>query len=141
MPFECTNCGILGARLIFALDIRLCKSCKTLFKYRLISKTRALENYKLKKQDLEGLGYIEVGNPLYRNQSNMLLYREKEIINIFINKYFNNIGLEDRNYLENLTDSIDLEYKNVINRIVGDILQIEQENKKKNINKKNKLII
>ncbi len=134
MPFECTECKALGARLIFALDIRLCKACKTLFKYRLISKTRALKDYMLKKNDLEGLEYIEVGNPLYRGQSNMQLYKENQIINIFINKYFANIDFSDRNYLENILDSNDLEYKNIINKIIKNI--VDEKNEKKNKNKK-----
>lgn len=136
MPFACAECGNLGGRLIFGLDnIRLCKNCKTLFKYRNISKTRALSEYKLKKQDLEGIEFKEVGNPLYRGAQNMILYRESDILNLFINKYFNIIPFEDRNYLENISNDNTLEYKNIINKIIEIIKDFElneKNNKKKN---------
>ncbi len=133
MPFECAECKMLGARLIFGLDgIRLCKNCKGLFKYRLISKTNALSNYKLKKPDLEGIEYKEVGNPLYRGAQNMILYQENEILNRFINKYFNYISFEDRNYLENLSNDNTLGYKDIVTKIINDIDIKINENKLKN---------
>lgn len=136
MPFACAECGNLGGRLIFGLDnTRLCKNCKTLFKYRNISKTRALSEYKLKKQDLDGIEFKEVGNPLYRGAQNMILYRESVILNLFINKYFNIISFEDRNYLENISNDNTLEYKNIINKTIELIKNFdinEKNNKKKN---------
>ncbi len=100
MPFECEECTNLGARLVFGLDIRLCKGCKKLFKYRLISKTHALKDYGLKQNDIDNLEYKEVGNPLYRGERNMILYKESDILNIFIKKYYTLIGHNEINILE-----------------------------------------
>ncbi len=133
MPFECAECKELGARLIFGLDeIRLCKNCKTLFKFRQISKTNALKNYKLKKEEIQGLEYKEVGNPLYRGAQNMILYKEQDILNLYIQKYFDLITFEDRNYLENISNENTLIYKNIINKINEQIDILSNEKKKKN---------
>ncbi len=133
MPFVCAECNELGARLIFGLeDTRLCKNCKILFKYRMISKTHALKNYALNKNDLTGLEYIEVGNPLYRGAQNMILYKEKQILDLFINKYFNKIEINDRNYLSNVSNSLEHdmnEYKNIINKII-ELIVLEKNEKK-----------
>lgn len=100
MPFSCEECKILGARIIFGHDIRLCKDCKKLFKYRLINKTKIIKQYGIKIEELEHLEYKEVGNPLFRNASNMILYKEKDIIHVFINKYYKYIDYQDKLKLE-----------------------------------------
>jgi hypothetical protein len=123
MPFLCEECNNLGARLIFGLDIRLCKDCKQLIKYRLISKTHALKDYGLKLSDIQNTNYKEVGNPLFRGANNMILFKEQDILNIFLNKYNKIISIENKEILENPEPN--LEYKN----IVKDILNYYKDNK------------
>ncbi len=134
MPFLCEECGITGARIIFGIDIRLCKDCKQLFKYRMISKTHALKDYGLKYEEIENLEYKEVGNPLYRGERNMKLYKERDVLNIFINKYYKIINDEDMIILNSQEDNSQFYLR--ICDIINKTLVFYKENKNIKLEKK-----
>jgi len=72
----CSECGKGTIRKHPILEIYLCASCQRQQqdKYRYITKTRALGEYRLKPDDLESLGVHEVDNPYYKKAAPMQLY-------------------------------------------------------------------
>ena len=52
MPYACEDCGEQGARMNSMFEIRLCQVCSTLPKYKLICKSKALNQYVLTDTDL-----------------------------------------------------------------------------------------
>jgi Restriction endonuclease/XPA protein C-terminus len=77
----CTHCTKETIRLHPILNIPLCANCQRqrpeLYQY--ISKTRAMETYRLRPTDLKPLGYHEVDNPHYKKAAPMQLYMLSQI--------------------------------------------------------------
>ncbi len=132
MPFECEECRVLGARIVFGLDQRLCKNCKILYKFRQISKSNAKKKFGIKDNDLENLEFKEVGNPLYRGACNMILYKEKDVLQVFYNKYYDWIEWTDRDYFQKISNLIEVENLDMenYNSKISDILIKYKDTKK-----------
>ncbi|MBF2025927.1 MAG: restriction endonuclease [Oscillatoriales cyanobacterium C42_A2020_001] len=77
----CSECGKGTLRKHPILGTYLCANCQRQHqnKYRYITKTRALGEYRLKPSDLEGLGVHEVDNPYYKKAAPMQLYLLNQI--------------------------------------------------------------
>jgi hypothetical protein len=73
---QCVDCGKPTLRIHPILDIPLCAGCQRedQDKYRYITKTRAMEHYRLRPSDLATLGVHEVDNPHYKIAAPMQLY-------------------------------------------------------------------
>lgn len=73
---KCSHCGKATERIHPILDIPLCAKCQRSDpnKYQYITKTRAIEHYRLKAKDLAALGVHEVDNPHYKKAAPMQLY-------------------------------------------------------------------
>ncbi len=101
MPYKCEDCRELGARMNMFFSIRLCDKCSHSFKYKLMSKSKALEQYKLTMEDFNDLDIAKYHckNPYYKSGPPMTLYLESDIQKIFINKYKNII--DDILFIEN----------------------------------------
>jgi hypothetical protein len=122
MPYECEDCKQMGARMNSLFEIRLCNDCSDSFKYKLICKSKALDDYLLTKSDLDNninppKEYL-VKNPHYKSGPPMTLYLESEIQQIFLSKYDNLINnvldIPNRQNL-NLNDNSDI--KNIVQMI------------------------
>ena len=120
---NCNNCNNYNSkcRLNYLLNIYLCSDCFNLNKYIKISKTKALNTYLLKIDDLQNcksyLGKTKYGDTTY--------YMEDDVINVACNKYNTNV--------DNII--------NVINEIKDNKNKIKNDKKKiKTESKKNKLI-
>lgn len=91
MPYECEECGTIGARKNLIFEIRLCSNCHKLNKYKLICKSKVFSIYKLTQYDLLcypiKLTEYLVNNPYYKSGPPMTLYLFTQIIEIFISKY------------------------------------------------------
>lgn len=132
MVFACEECGKLGGRMVFGQDIRLCKDCKILFKFRQINKTKVIKEYGLKIEELGDIDYKEVGNPLFRNANNMILYKEKDIILAFINKYYKYIDHIERAKLDHPEENPD--YPEIISNILVRFKNLHKKYVKKHKN-------
>jgi hypothetical protein len=77
----CTHCLKPTTRLHPILDIPFCRPCQTARSdaYRYITKTRALQEYRLKAGDIAPLRFHEVDNPHYKISSPMQLYLLSQI--------------------------------------------------------------
>jgi len=77
----CTGCGRATKRFHPILRLPLCLGCqqKDRHKYGYITKTRALEEYRLKPKDISHLTYHEVDNPHYKKAAPMVLYLHSQI--------------------------------------------------------------
>lgn len=89
MPYNCEECGKVGARLNSMLEIRLCENCVAGPKYRTICKSIAMKKYKL--TDLE-LGNAQIKhylckNPHWKSGPAMTLYLETDIQQLFLQGY------------------------------------------------------
>src|SRR3990167_9268543 len=64
----CTECGKHTSAIFPLLDIPLCRRCQTVHpdKYALITKTRAVQEYRLKEIDLITIEHIEMKNPHWK---------------------------------------------------------------------------
>lgn len=93
MPFTCENCGEIGARMNSIFKIRLCINCLHSPKYKLVSKSKALNKYRLTQSDLDNypnsLEKYLVINPYYKSGPPMTLYYETQIEQVFLYKYNN----------------------------------------------------
>lgn len=93
MPFACEDCGEMGSRMNSMFEIRLCQACSTLPKYKLICKSKALNQYALTDTDLNSHPIppeeYRVKNPHYRSGPPMTLYKQTEIEQVFLSKYNN----------------------------------------------------
>lgn len=91
MPYECEDCGKMGARMNTLFEIRLCADCSKSFKYKLICKSKALKQYLLTKLDLDNnedlIQEYLVKNPYYKSGPPMTLYLETQVCKIFLFKY------------------------------------------------------
>lgn len=74
--YQCTHCEKRTVRIHPILDIPLCAICQRQRPeiYQYISKTRAIENYRLRPADLKSLGVYEVDNPHYKKAAPMQLF-------------------------------------------------------------------
>lgn len=122
MPFYCEECNIKGARLNNIIQKRLCKNCLHTDNYKLICKSEVIKKYKLSINDLDNYNYkvIYVRNPYNSNGSPMILFFEKDIKKLFINKYSNIITNELHYIVENNNNDFiiinqTIEYLNNIN--------------------------
>jgi hypothetical protein len=77
----CSECGKGTIRQHPILSTYLCANCQRQHhdKYRYITKTRALGEYRLKPNDLESLGVHVVDNPYYKKAAPMQLYLQHQI--------------------------------------------------------------
>jgi len=93
MPYACEDCGEQGGRMNSMFEIRLCQACSTLPKYKLICKSKALNQYVLTQTDLDSHPIppeeYRVKNPHYRSGPPMTLYKQIEIEQVFLSKYDN----------------------------------------------------
>lgn len=93
MPYACENCGKQGARMHTMFEIRLCQTCSSSHKYKLICKSKALNQYVLTDADLNSHPMppeeYKVKNPHYRTGPPMTLYKQIEIEQVFLSKYNN----------------------------------------------------
>ncbi|MGH7136710.1 MAG: restriction endonuclease, partial [Pirellulales bacterium] len=73
---RCCECGKVTRRAHPILDVFLCANCRRASpeKYRYITKTRALQEFRLKPEELSMLGVYEVDNPHYKKAAPMQLY-------------------------------------------------------------------
>jgi hypothetical protein len=80
----CTHCGKLTARHHPILELPLCQPCQSgrPDEYQYITKTRALDEYRLKPADLDRLRAHQVDNPHYKIASPMQLYLRSQIANV-----------------------------------------------------------
>ena len=79
--FKCTECNRKTVRFHPILDIPLCQKCQSHHKekYKYITKTKAMGEYRLKSVDLEKLKKHEVDNPYYKKAAPMQLYMLDQI--------------------------------------------------------------
>lgn len=93
MPFPCEDCGEMGARMNSLFEIRLCVNCSSSHKYKLICKSKALNQYVLTQTDLDTYPTppeeYKVKNPHYRSGPPMTLYKQVDIEQVFLSKYNN----------------------------------------------------
>lgn len=77
----CVECGKLTSRKHPILDTPLCRPCHTARqdKYTYITKTRAMQEFRLKLGDLQNLRYHSVDNPHYKTAAPMQLYLRSQI--------------------------------------------------------------
>lgn len=91
MPFACEDCGVMGARMNSIFKIRLCVKCLGSLKYRLMSKSRALNEYTLTQTDVDNypipLKKYLVNNPHYKLGPPMTLYYLTQIEQVFLFKH------------------------------------------------------
>jgi restriction endonuclease/XPA-like protein len=77
---KCIDCGKVTYRVHPILDISLCADCrKRNEKYAYITKTRALQEYRLKPDELSRLRMHEVDNPYYKKAAPMQLYLHSQV--------------------------------------------------------------
>ena len=77
----CIECAKLTARSHPILGIPLCQTCQreNQERYRYITKSRAIKDYRLKPADLALLGVHKVDNPHYKKAAPMQLYLSTQI--------------------------------------------------------------
>jgi hypothetical protein len=77
----CVECSKPTARIHPILDTPLCRKCQASLssKYKYISKIRAMQEFRLKANDLEKLRFHAVDNPHYKVAAPMRLYLLKQI--------------------------------------------------------------
>jgi hypothetical protein len=87
--YPCTHCLKSTARLHPILDMPLCRLCQSARQdvYRYITKSRALDEYRLKADDLAQLQFHEVDNPYYKISPSMKLYLLRQIEQISMQKW------------------------------------------------------
>ena len=85
----CVECGRVTRRKHGILDIFLCSHCHDGHpdNYGLVTKTRALREYRLKESDLEPLPLMLRPNPYHKTGKSMYLYLHRQIRNIAKTKY------------------------------------------------------
>jgi len=86
---RCSDCGRVTQRSHPILDVSLCRDCQHADpkKYGFITKTRALQEYRLTKEDLAKLGVFERDNPHYKVAAPMQLYLHRQIRDLAGAKY------------------------------------------------------
>lgn len=138
MPYNCEDCGELGARMNTLFEIRLCSNCLNSPKYKLICKSKVLNLYKLTEKDLNDYEnppkeYL-VKNPHYSSSSPMILYQQKQIEQVFLWKYEELI--KELSIQEPLANIEETSYK--IEEYKEEKKQLKkQENYRKTLNKYN----
>lgn len=79
--------------------IHLCEDCrKNDFRYRMITKTRAISEYKINEKILydSDIYMLECRNPHYRSASPMVLFLEKQVEELAIKTFGSREGLEEQ---------------------------------------------
>jgi DNA repair protein len=85
---KCVECGKDTSVMFEILDIPLCRKCqKNNEKYKMITKTRAMAEYRLKKDELFKLKHIEVKNPHYASAAPMILFLKSQVEEIALEKW------------------------------------------------------
>lgn len=122
MPYNCEDCGSTGAKMKTLFEIRLCDDCSQSFKYKLISKSKVIDIYKLTPIDLANNNLLNYQikeyyckNPHYKSGPPMTLYLESDIQKIFLRKYSDII----QNKLQIVNNNIDPSQ-------IENLVQIEQ---------------
>ena len=89
MKSKCSECGRTTVRFHPILDVPLCANCQrsNKEKYQYITKTRAMEHYRLKPDDLAQIGVHEVDNPHYKKAAPMQLYLLAQVKEVAGNKW------------------------------------------------------
>ena len=117
----CEECKNGNARSTILGHI-LCNECSYSNKYRLINKSQIKIYYKLSDKDISKLTSHKVHS--FINNTKMILYHEKDVMNIFIQKHNNII---DNNIILSINDPhVDYDYiiKTVFNTINNNNLHI-----------------
>ena len=86
-PKKCHNCNAVNQPIHLSHQVRLCKECRELDQYKLITKKTIKENWFLTEKDLEEIEMFEVNNPYYKCAAPMCLYVVEDIKNTFCEKY------------------------------------------------------
>ena len=77
---RCFRCMGNRTRYDEFYGLRVCFDCRKSYSgFKLITKTRAKNEYKLKDNDLDELERVEVDNPHYKTGSKMVLYLETDV--------------------------------------------------------------
>lgn len=98
MPYNCEECGELGARMNSRFEIRLCEKCSSSQKYKLICKSVVMNKYKLTDTELNNLRLNNLKlkqyygiNPHWRSGPPMILFLETDIFQLFLQKHHNTV--------------------------------------------------
>lgn len=87
---RCTECGKLTVRIEEILDIPLCSRCRsTLDKYAYVTKTRALQEFRLRPAELATLRMREVDNPHFKRAAGMQLFLLPQVRALAVHKWGN----------------------------------------------------
>lgn len=88
-PEACIECGRSTRRRHPILNVPLHQSCQrdNGAKYGFITKSRAQDEYRLKKEDLARLSWLEVPNPHFKIAAPMQLYLKAQVLDIAQEKW------------------------------------------------------
>ena len=139
MPYNCEECGELGARMNALFEIRLCINCVDSLKYKLICKSKAQSEFILTKSDFNNYPYKEfyAKNPHYKSGPYMTLYFESDIHNLFLNKYNDLIHNNLNIFNLDLHENIEYVKQSVINYLKNQKISKKQQKYQKILTKYN----
>src|SRR6187200_474965 len=85
----CIECGRITQRIHGILDVHLCADCQrdNSNRYGCVTKTRAMQEYRLTEADRMELRVIETDNPHYRSAAPMQRYLLKQVREVSKSKY------------------------------------------------------
>ncbi len=88
---KCVECGRVTVRQHPILDVSLCRECQAGHpdKYGFVTKTRAMQEYRLRGDDLAKLEMFEADNPHYKVAAPMQLYLHRHVRDLAEVKYGN----------------------------------------------------
>lgn len=88
---RCVECGRITIRTHPILDVLLCRDCQAGHpdKYGFVTKTRAMQEYRLRRVDLAKLEMFEADNPHYKVAAPMQLYLHRHVRDLAKTKYGN----------------------------------------------------
>ncbi|KAH9256045.1 hypothetical protein BASA81_005821 [Batrachochytrium salamandrivorans] len=92
---HCRSCCKLDQHFLTQFAVPVCFDCKRLPEYRLISKTRAAQEYLLNDVELGKLGSMEVRNPKLDRRNMMRLFLLQQVKLASSNKWNGELGLEE----------------------------------------------
>ncbi|KAI9101870.1 hypothetical protein DFS34DRAFT_611852 [Phlyctochytrium arcticum] len=100
---SCTGCKKSTTRTVeMGPQVPVCARCqKKLPEFRTINKTRAVSEYRVALEDLEGLVSTSVDNPYSRKAPPMKLYLEKDVRRRALAKFGGEVGLAKQKELAN----------------------------------------
>jgi hypothetical protein len=124
----CQHCWLQNGKQDNLFNLILCTECKKKPKFGKIPKTTAIKQYYLNEKELEEIDCIYVQNPMFRNASQMVLYKTVDVISVFCKKY---------STTENNIDQVTQELQNKKNQQKVKRLQTFNEKKEQ---RKNELL-